>query len=221
MSLFTPFFHIINDYDRAARSASRDCGPCGPSFQSFQPTFQPKFDVTESKDSFELTGELPGFDQKNVSVEWTAANTLTISGHTESRTEKGEAPATAATDTSAAKSSAAAESDDVSDTASEASYVKPSVSDETEDGESSTVAGEPSALTPATTAAAEATKPTEPAQPAAKYWISERSTGSFRRSFSFPNRVDHEAVKASLKNGVLSIVVPKAKIPEPRQINIE
>ena len=43
-----------------------------------------------------------------------------------------------------------------------------------------------------------------------KYWISERSTGEFHRSFSFPARVDQDAVKASLKDGVLNIVVPKA-----------
>jgi len=41
------------------------------------------------------------------------------------------------------------------------------------------------------------------------YWVSERSVGEFARSFSFPNPVDHDKVKASMKNGILSIVVPK------------
>jgi len=45
-------------------------------------------------------------------------------------------------------------------------------------------------------------------EPKAKYWISERATGSFSRQFSFPQPVDSDAVKASLKNGILSIVVP-------------
>ena len=53
------------------------------------------------------------------------------------------------------------------------------------------------------------------------YWLSERSVGSFARSFSFPQRVDQEAVKASLKDGILSIVVPKAQAPANRRINIE
>jgi hypothetical protein len=57
--------------------------------------------------------------------------------------------------------------------------------------------------------------------PKPQYWISERSVGQFERSFSFQARVDQDAVKASLKNGVLSIVVPKAKAPESRRINID
>ncbi|KEF54261.1 uncharacterized protein A1O9_09427 [Exophiala aquamarina CBS 119918] len=41
------------------------------------------------------------------------------------------------------------------------------------------------------------------------YWISERSVGEFTRTFAFPATVDQEKVKASLKNGVLKVVVPK------------
>lgn len=46
-------------------------------------------------------------------------------------------------------------------------------------------------------------------QPEHTYWVSERSVGEFARSFAFPGPVDHERVKASMKNGILSIVVPK------------
>jgi len=53
------------------------------------------------------------------------------------------------------------------------------------------------------------------------YWVSERSVGEFARSFSFPTRVDQENVKASLKNGILSIVVPKLqKAKESKRIQI-
>jgi len=54
-----------------------------------------------------------------------------------------------------------------------------------------------------------------------KYWVSERSVGEFRRDFSFPARIDQDAVKASLKNGVLSIVVPKAKAVKSKKVTIE
>lgn len=54
-----------------------------------------------------------------------------------------------------------------------------------------------------------------------KYWVTERSVGEFHRSFNFPSRVDQDGVKASLKNGVLSVVVPKAAPPTSRRINIE
>ncbi len=53
------------------------------------------------------------------------------------------------------------------------------------------------------------------------YWVSERSVGEFARSFSFPTRVDQENVKASFKNGILSIVVPKLqKAKEGKKIQI-
>lgn len=61
----------------------------------------------------------------------------------------------------------------------------------------------------------------KPAQNNYKYWVSERSVGEFHRSFNFPSRVDQDGVKASLKNGVLSVVVPKAAPPASRKISIE
>ncbi|KUL84233.1 hypothetical protein ZTR_06920 [Talaromyces verruculosus] len=54
-----------------------------------------------------------------------------------------------------------------------------------------------------------------------KYWVSERSVGEFHRSFNFPSRINQDGVKASLKNGVLSVVVPKAAPPASRKISIE
>ncbi|KAK6359826.1 hypothetical protein TWF696_000962 [Orbilia brochopaga] len=55
-----------------------------------------------------------------------------------------------------------------------------------------------------------------------KYWVRERYVGEFQRAFSFPQSVDHDAVKASLKDGILSIVVPKKTGPDgPRKITIE
>ena len=45
--------------------------------------------------------------------------------------------------------------------------------------------------------------------------------GSFERTFRFPERIDSGTVKASLKNGLLSITVPKAKAPEVRRVMIQ
>ena len=57
-----------------------------------------------------------------------------------------------------------------------------------------------------------------PAPP--KYWISERTTGSFSRTFSFPTRIDHDKSNASLENGVLTIMVPKASKGTVKKISI-
>lgn len=53
-----------------------------------------------------------------------------------------------------------------------------------------------------------------------RYWVSERSIGEFNRTFTFPTRVDQEHVKASLKNGVLSIEVPKAAAVTTKKITV-
>lgn len=47
----------------------------------------------------------------------------------------------------------------------------------------------------------------------------ERTTGSFRRRFTLPARVDDDAVKASTKDGVLTITVPKEN--RRSKVNIE
>ncbi|EAW09978.1 Hsp20/alpha crystallin family protein [Aspergillus clavatus NRRL 1] len=55
-----------------------------------------------------------------------------------------------------------------------------------------------------------------------RYWVTERSVGEFHRSFQFPTPIDQDNVKASLKNGVLSITVPKKAAPTgAKKISIE
>jgi HSP20 family protein len=49
----------------------------------------------------------------------------------------------------------------------------------------------------------------------------ERPYGTFSRSFSLPTTVDHEKVKASHKDGILRIVLPKKEETMPKQIKVE
>jgi HSP20 family protein len=49
----------------------------------------------------------------------------------------------------------------------------------------------------------------------------ERSYGAFTRSFSVPGTVDSEKVTAELKNGVLTVKLPKKEAAKPRQVKIE
>ena len=48
----------------------------------------------------------------------------------------------------------------------------------------------------------------------------ERAYGAFSRSFSLPNTVDTEAIKAEYKNGVLTVVTPKRAESKPKQVKI-
>lgn len=188
---FAPIFRLFDEYDRQAfRDVDRQ-------FNSIR-SFTPKFDVKETKEAYELHGELPGIDQKNVSIEWTDNNTLTISGKHEHVREEGQRPTAIEGGEEQKKIESSSPKDEKH---------QPSVEDES----------------------AESTQVTRHEQqgvakreePKHKYWVSERSVGSFHRSFAFPARVDQDAVKASLKNGILSIVVPKATAPQTRKVNIE
>jgi HSP20 family protein len=48
----------------------------------------------------------------------------------------------------------------------------------------------------------------------------ERTYGSFSRSFSLPNTVNAEAIKAEYKNGVLTVTLPKREESKPRQVRV-
>ncbi len=124
----------------------------------------------------------------------------------------------------AAEPAKAVQNEETSDNVSEksANYHKASVEDEYVDAGAESEAAD-GAKTPASTMAevAPTAESKKAAEPSFKYWVSERSVGEFERRFSFPGRVELENVKASLKNGILSVVVPKAVAQQSRRINIE
>lgn len=49
----------------------------------------------------------------------------------------------------------------------------------------------------------------------------ERGDRSFARSFTLPCRIDPEKAKASLKNGILEMTLPKVAEEQPRQIRVQ
>jgi len=217
-SEFAPIFRLMDDY--ASHAVSRGAG-FGAHHQVRQ--FQPRFDVKENKDSYELQGELPGVQRENLSIEFTDHHTLSIKGRTETHREEGARPgqqieAASPSSTTAAAIETPATSDAMSETGS--NYHKASVEDE---DAPRTAAASEVAATPAQTVASPAQPAVQSQQstPSARYWISERSTGSFARSFQFPSRVDQDNVRASLANGILSIIIPKSTIPQSRRINVE
>ena len=190
---FAPIFRLFDEYDRQAfRDVDRQ-------FQSIR-SFTPKFDVKETKEAYELHGELPGVDQKNINIEWTDNNTLQISGKHEHVREEGQRP-----------------------TAIEGNGEQKQLESGKDEKHQPTVEDESAESANKDTQVATQSQEQGVAkhEPKHKYWVSERSVGSFHRSFAFPARVDQDAVKASLKNGILSIVVPKASAPQSRKVSIE
>lgn len=49
----------------------------------------------------------------------------------------------------------------------------------------------------------------------------ERSYGTFERSFTLPETVDPEKVKADYTNGTLTVTLPKKEVAKPRQVKVE
>jgi HSP20 family protein len=53
-----------------------------------------------------------------------------------------------------------------------------------------------------------------------RYYTSERSYGRFSRSLSLPDGADAESVKADLKEGVLTVHIPKRPEVQPKRISL-
>lgn len=199
-SSFTPLFRLLDDFDAYSRSTQRP-------HQNHLKSFSPKFDIKELPESYELHGELAGIEPKDVELEFTDSQTLSIRGRSERSYESDTGPA-GVVDGPAA-STAITEGGD----ANEHQAHQATVEDEGAPKDSQEVTQkEPNS--------AEAKAAEEKPAEQSRYWVSERIVGDFSRSFSFPARVDQDGVRASMKNGVLSIIIPKATKAESRKITI-
>lgn len=204
-SSFHPLFRLLDDFDQysSGRNNSQQTRS-----GNVMKTFTPKFDVKEAGEVYELHGELPGIEQKDVEIEFIDDQTLNIRGRTERSYTSGTPPAGFVED--APKSGAITEGAEASEHKDKAH--QPTVEDEDAATPSSSDAG---------TQVTKASEHKKHQESGHKYWVSERSIGEFSRSFSFPVRVNQDAVHASMKNGILSIIVPKAKKQESRKISIQ
>ncbi|ORY66040.1 HSP20-like chaperone [Pseudomassariella vexata] len=220
MSLLTPRFHrqnepnysglfrLIDDFDRHAQVSNPAGARRSP---STTPTFNPKFDLKEFDDAYELQGEVAGIAKEDIHIEFTDPQTIVISGKIE-RTHTTTKPDPVMVDH--------CEDEKVPTPTS----FKATVEDE-EDEDGSTTTFTTQTPTPATTVA-ERAKAEVPVQkkPVSgtliREWITERNVGRFTRSFTFPSRIECEGTKADLIDGVVYIVVPKARKYEPRRIAI-
>jgi HSP20 family molecular chaperone IbpA len=217
---FAPMFRLMDDYATHALSRNGGNGSAfGPAFNlnNSLRTFEPRFDVKENRDNYELQGELPGIEQKDLTLEFTDANTLSIRGRTETFREEGTRPAAFGAIEGHGDQKKITEADKMeTESTTSSGYHKATVEDESGNATTANADNQVATNGGESQEVAQQSKSDSP-----KYWVSERSVGSFARSFSFPTRVDQDAVKASLKNGILSIVVPKATAPANRKINIE
>ncbi|KHN99758.1 heat shock protein 30 [Metarhizium album ARSEF 1941] len=189
-SSFTPLFRLLDDFDSYTRQASgHDVGG-----RRRGTIWQPKFDVRETEEAYELHGELPGINKDAVQIEFTEPQTMSIRGRSERTYTEGDP--------------SAGQIEDVTD--------KPAIT-QTGEGSHKATAQDEGAENAVDKSEAGQGK----GQPSKyKYWLTERSVGEFSRVFNFPTPVQHDAVSASFKDGILTVTVPKAKKPEARRITI-
>ncbi|RPB25064.1 HSP20-like chaperone [Terfezia boudieri ATCC MYA-4762] len=171
--------------------------------------FTPSFDVIETKEAYILEGEVPGLSDKGaLDIEFTDQQTLLVKG-------KIEKAATASEPQSEAKQITSGEEHHERPK----SPPKPTVEDvidEVDDGKSNI-------LTPTSTIGSHEEQKSEQRskKQQIRYWISERTIGSFQRTFSFPGLIDQDKVTAKLENGILIIVVPKRQKLPSRKIVVQ
>ncbi len=53
------------------------------------------------------------------------------------------------------------------------------------------------------------------------YHFRRTSSGSFSRSFRLPVEIDADGAKATMKNGILKLVLPKAQVAKARTVKVE
>jgi HSP20 family protein len=180
------FFQLLSGLDQPAHITARRPN------QRHAETFTPRFDITETFDAYELYGELPGFTQDSLSIEFSDAQTLVVKGknHRQSSTEAVQ-PEKSTNDKGKGKEV---------DTSSEKRHAA-TVEDDYDDVD--TPVATRSAPTESQTSESSAPKP--------KVWVAERRVGEFARSFSFSQRIEQDFVSADLSNGILHISVPKSQ----------
>lgn len=213
---FLPLFQLMDDYRDTRRpttnptQSSRGKPSTAPSAPATpakpQLSFTPKFDVRESGEVYILDGELPGAQQENIEIEFTDPETMVIKGHIERNYD-----VTTSGSTNENDDAMSVHSDGASSTHS--NYHSPTVEDEEEDGAVK--------VNVKTTSVARHQPQPEAEQPKYKYWASERSIGTFQRTFTFPTRVNQDGVRATFKNGILSVFVPKQAVQQAKRIRIE
>ncbi|SZF05634.1 unnamed protein product [Blumeria hordei] len=173
-------FRLLNEIDQYSRGIDRNK-------RHVTKSFTPKFDVKELGDSFELYGELPGIDQKNIDIEFTDASTLIIKGRIERNYTKITPPR---------------------------GFVEGEIDDAAIRGENDF-----GPILNDNRVSAEKSEDLDTSRE--KFWVMERRVGEFSRSFAFPVAVNQEDVKASMKDGILSVFIPKSKIQENRKIFLQ
>jgi len=204
---FSPILHYLDEFDRHFSRRHR-----------FVNCFIPRFDLEEDGQNYYLYGDIPGAIVEDITVEAHDNHTLEVYGKTNrAGPRRGEEMGQP-------------------EPGEEGGFVKVNVEDRENENvqekrdeisaptETPTFPPPPRSANPPVVATHpqgnaihphghHLRRPTQVQQqqelPTHKILLSERLVGEFHRTFAFPSAVREEGIKASMENGVLSLVVPK------------
>jgi HSP20 family molecular chaperone IbpA len=240
---FTAGLRFLDEYAKHLSSRTRH------SSDDMGHRFVPRFDLEEHEETYELYGELPGFDKDHIAVEANDDHNIQISGWVPRKLHRDHA----------ASSKIASSSTDITDPTVEVQHHdvpkeehRPSVE---RFGEVLSHHRPPLSDAPAVSQSPNPENPAPPAhatphehrpdtarfgdtldphatfvhrpkdgasgKPKVKYLIAERQFGQFHRAFHFPSPIKKDEVSARMDNGILHISAPKAAVPPPTKIEIK
>ncbi|KAB5585108.1 HSP20-like chaperone [Coniochaeta sp. 2T2.1] len=195
---------LLHDFHLANTKSSGDRDPV-----THRSVARPHFDLLENKTTYAIYGELSGLSRQDVGVEvHDHLFTVTISGHL-----KRLVPL--ATTTTRPELGTAGEEDGVGVVHRDAAAASPPTTNEADNnsGKKHNAKGDEGTNKDATTE----TEKIPDDQKEVHWHVTERKVGEFRRAFQFPiDSVQMSGVTASMKDGLLCVLVPK-RVREKRE----
>ena len=53
-----------------------------------------------------------------------------------------------------------------------------------------------------------------------RYHRRERDAGRFSRAIGLPGEIDNDRIEAQMRDGLLTVIIPKAEVAKPKQITV-
>jgi HSP20 family molecular chaperone IbpA len=204
--------------------------------------FVPRFDLEQHADTYELYGELAGFQREDIIIEAHDGHNLQVSGFIPAKTSQRLPSCESKRLQDVTGSSTKSKDQKAAEGAPNQEQPKP-----IQESTSPTKARPPVSASQATTTSKHKSYPTArfgdvldphaefvhdvndtkdiPAvtdtTPEVRYLIAERHPSSFHRAFHFPTPIKKDEVTATMQDGILHITAPRAPMPPPVKVPIE
>jgi HSP20 family molecular chaperone IbpA len=199
--------------------------------------FNPRFDLEQFEDTYELYGELPGFRREDISIEAHDDHNLQVSGCIDHLNDQPPPP-------SQSRPSKDPVDPSVESLRENESKQAPKTKDSNDDHEAASSRQVPATapdpleatttkherylnarfgdvLDPHATFIDEEPAAKPAAKPKVRYLISERHPSQFHRAFHFPTPIKKDEITATMENGILHITARRAPMPPPVKVQVK